>query len=67
MGTSETPGRSPGTPDRSRERDDRTGRAAAAQRIARQHEYVDLSIKQAMERGESPRFAASSRSSTPAS
>src|SRR5689334_17096244 len=52
MGTSETPGRSPGTPDRSRERDDRTGRAAAAQRMARQHEYVDLSIKQAMERGD---------------
>jgi hypothetical protein len=52
MGTSETPGRGPGTPDRSPERDDRTGRGAAAQRIARQHEYVDLQIKQAMERGD---------------
>lgn len=52
MGTSESPGRSPGTPDRSPERDERTGRAAAAQRIARQHEFVDLQIKQAMERGD---------------
>lgn len=56
MGTSETPGRSPGTPDRSHppstERDERTGRAAAAQRMMRQHEYVDLQIKQAMERGD---------------
>jgi hypothetical protein len=39
-------------PDRSPERDERTGRAAAAQRMARQHEYVDMAIKQAMERGE---------------
>jgi hypothetical protein len=53
MGTSETPGRTPGTtPDRSPERDERTGRAAAAQRMQRQHEYVDLQIKQAMERGD---------------
>ena len=52
VGTSETPGRSPGTPDRSPERDERTGRAAAAQRMARQHEYVDLQLKQAMERGD---------------
>jgi DnaJ-like protein len=52
MGTSETPGRAPGTPERSVERDDRTGRAAAAQRIQRRHEWVDLQIKQAMERGE---------------
>lgn len=52
MGTSETPGRAPGPPDRSREQDDRTGRDAAAQRIQRQHEWVDLQIKQAMERGE---------------
>jgi hypothetical protein len=52
MGTSETPGRSPGTPDRSAERDERTGRAAAAQRMARQHEYVDLHIRQAIERGD---------------
>jgi Domain of unknown function (DUF1992) len=53
MGTSETPGRAPGsTPDRSTERDERTGRGAAAQRIQRQHEWVDLQIKQAMERGD---------------
>jgi hypothetical protein len=56
MGTSETPGRGPGTPDRpsrrETERDERTGRAAAAQRIQRQHEWVDLQIKQAMERGD---------------
>jgi hypothetical protein len=52
MGTSETPGRAPGTPDRSPERDERTGRAAAAQRIQRQHEWVDLQIKEAMERGD---------------
>src|SRR3954447_1090455 len=52
MGTSETPGRDPGTPDRSPERDERTGRAAAAQRMQRQHEYVDLQIKQAMDRGD---------------
>jgi hypothetical protein len=52
MGTSETPDLTPGTPDRSPEPDDRTGRAAAVQRMARQHEYVDLQIKQAMERGD---------------
>jgi len=56
MGTSETPGgpheTAPGTPDRSPERDERTGRAAAAQRMQRQHEWVDLQIKQAMERGD---------------
>jgi len=52
MGTSETPGRGPGTPDRSEELDERTGRSAAAQRIQRQHEWVDLQIKQAMERGD---------------
>ena len=52
MGTSETPGRAPGTPDRSPEQDDRTGRGAAAQRIQRQHEWVDLQIKQPMERGD---------------
>jgi hypothetical protein len=52
MGTSETPGSGPGTPDRTPERDERTGRAAAAQRIQRQHEWVDLQIKQAMERGD---------------
>jgi DnaJ-like protein len=56
MGTSETPGPADegasGTPDRDRERDDRTGRAAAAQRMQHQHQWVDLQIKQAMERGE---------------
>ena len=56
MGTSETPGRAPGTPDRtpqpSTERDERTGRAAAAQRIQRQHEWVDLQISEAMARGD---------------
>jgi hypothetical protein len=52
MGTSETPGRNPGPPDRSPERDERTGRAAARERMQRQHEYVDLQIKQAMERGD---------------
>jgi len=52
MGTSETPGRRPGTPDRSPELDDRTGQAAAAQRIQRQHEWVDLQIQQAMARGD---------------
>ena len=60
MGTSETPGRAPGTPQRSpqrsprreAERDERTGRGAAAQRMQRQHEYVDLQIKEAMARGD---------------
>jgi hypothetical protein len=52
MGTSETPGRAPGTPDRTPERDDRTGRAAAAQRMQRQHEWVDLQVKEAMARGD---------------
>jgi Domain of unknown function (DUF1992) len=52
MGTSEKPGRAPGTPDRTPERDERSGRAAAAQRMQRQHEYVDLQIKQAMARGD---------------
>jgi hypothetical protein len=45
MGTSETPDRSP-------ERDDRTGKAAAFQRMQRQHQYVDLQIKEAMARGD---------------
>jgi Domain of unknown function (DUF1992) len=52
MGTAETPGRRPEAPDRSSQRDERTGRGAAGQRIARQHEYVDLQIKQAMDRGD---------------
>ena len=45
MGTSETPDRTP-------ERDERTGRAAAAQRMQRQHEWVDLQIQEAMARGD---------------
>jgi hypothetical protein len=44
------------TPDREvsreRERDDRTGRAAAAQRMQRKNEWVDQQIRIAMERGE---------------
>jgi Domain of unknown function (DUF1992) len=52
MGTTEGPGRTRGTADRSPERDERTGRAAAAERMARQHEYVDLQVKQAMDRGD---------------
>ena len=51
MGTSETPDTA-GTPDRTPERDERTGRAAAAQRMQRQHEWVDLQIKEAMARGD---------------
>jgi Domain of unknown function (DUF1992) len=35
-----------------RERDDRTGRSAAAARIAQQSTWVDLQVRQAMERGE---------------
>jgi hypothetical protein len=34
------------------ERDERTGRAAAAQRMQRQHEWVDLQVKEAMARGD---------------
>ena len=60
MGTSETPGppreAAPGSGDGSqrgeKQRDDRTGRSAAFQRMQRQSEYVDLQIKQAMERGD---------------
>ncbi|HET7430844.1 MAG TPA: DUF1992 domain-containing protein [Nocardioides sp.] len=60
MGTSDPPGSpregAPGNADRParapQERDERTGRAAAAQRIQRQHEWVDLQITQAMERGD---------------
>jgi hypothetical protein len=37
---------------RERERDDRTGRSAAAARIAQQSTWVDLQVRQAMERGE---------------
>ncbi len=35
-----------------RERDDRTGRSAAAARIAQQATWVDLQVRRAMERGE---------------
>ena len=35
-----------------RERDDRTGSSAAAARIAQQSSWVDLQVRQAMERGE---------------
>jgi hypothetical protein len=40
------------SPDRTPERDERTGRAAAAQRMQRQNEYVNLQIERAMARGE---------------
>src|SRR3954447_19709352 len=36
---------------REAERDDRTGRSAAAARIANQSTWVDLQVRQAMERG----------------
>jgi hypothetical protein len=39
-------------PERTPERDERTGRAAAAQRMQRQHEWVDQQIRVAMERGD---------------
>jgi Domain of unknown function (DUF1992) len=39
-------------PDRSSPRDGRTGRSAAAARIEQQQTWVDLQIRQAMERGE---------------
>lgn len=38
--------------DRQQERDPRTGRSAAAARIAQQPTWVDLQIRQAMERGD---------------
>ena len=41
-----------GQPDRHRLMDERTGRAAAAQRMQHQAQWVDLQVKQAMERGE---------------
>jgi hypothetical protein len=40
------------SPDRTPELDERTGRAAAAQRMQRQNEYVNLQIERAMARGE---------------
>ena len=39
-------------PDRSPERDERTGRGAAAQRMQRQQEWVDQQLRIAMERGD---------------
>ena len=41
----------PQAPDRSPARDSRTGRSAAAARIEQQQTWVDLQIRQAMERG----------------
>jgi len=40
------------SPDRTPERDERTGRAAAAQRIQHQTQWVDLQIQEAMKRGD---------------
>ncbi|MFL6105411.1 MAG: DUF1992 domain-containing protein [Marmoricola sp.] len=42
----------PETPDRSRDRDERTGDDAAAARIRHQARWVDLQIERAMARGE---------------
>src|ERR671913_1678602 len=42
----------PRRPHREQERDDRTGRSAAAARIAQQATWVDLQVRQSMERGE---------------
>ncbi len=42
----------PTAPDRSPAQDPRTGRSAAAARIQQQQTWVDLQIRQAMERGE---------------
>jgi hypothetical protein len=42
----------PEQPDRSRVQDDRTGRSAAAARMAQQHTWVDHQIRVAMEKGE---------------
>src|SRR5919112_1005382 len=39
-------------PDQSPERDERTGRGAAAQRMQRQQEWVDQQLRIAMERGD---------------
>jgi Domain of unknown function (DUF1992) len=40
------------SPDRTPERDERTGRAAAAQRMERKDQWVDLQIQEAMKRGD---------------
>jgi hypothetical protein len=45
MGDSESPDRTP-------ERDERTGRAAAAQRMQQKDQWVDLQIQEAMKRGD---------------
>jgi hypothetical protein len=45
MGDSESPDRTP-------ERDERTGRAAAAQRMQNKNQWVDLQIQEAMKRGD---------------
>lgn len=42
----------PTAPDRGPERDPRTGQEAAARRIREQHQWVELQIQRAMERGE---------------
>ena len=42
----------PEAPDRERQRDGRTGRAAARNRMRHQARYVDLQIQQAMARGD---------------
>ena len=54
--------------DRMPARDDRTGRSAAAARIAQQATWVDLQVRQAMERGDFdnlPGQASRSRASAP--
>ncbi len=40
------------SPDRTPERDERTGRAAAAQRMQNKNQWVDLQIQEAMKRGD---------------
>jgi hypothetical protein len=40
------------SPDRTPERDERTGRAAAAERMQRKDQWVDLQIQEAMKRGD---------------
>ena len=50
--TDDQPGNQPQAPDRSAARDKRTGRSAAAERIARQASWVDLQVREAMARGE---------------
>ena len=52
MGTSETPGRDRAHLTGHVERDERTGRAAAAQRMQQKDQWVDLQIQEAMKRGD---------------